>query len=91
MLELADGPYGHNLESLLTKSIEGNLAEFVSLSESDSDAIRLATTYYRGKVFEYPAVGEALSAYPRMPPVEALFEVAASLVEALRNPCREAT
>lgn len=90
MVELADGPYGHNLGSLLTKSIEANLAEFASLSEVKSEAIRLATTYYGGKLFEYPAVGEALSAYPQMPPVEVLFEAAASLVEALRQPCREA-
>lgn len=90
MVELADGPYGHNLDSLLTKCIEANLADFASLSEAKSNAIRLATTYYGGKVFEYPAVGEALSAYPQMPPVDVLFEAAASLVEALRQPCREA-
>lgn len=90
MVELADGPYGHNLDALLTKSIDANLAQFASLSKAQSSAIRLATTYYSGKVFEYPAVGEALSAYPQMPPVEALFEAAAALVGALRQPCREA-
>ena len=90
MVELADGPYGHNLDLLLTKSIEAKLAEFASPSKVQSDAIRDATVYYGGKVFEYPAVGEALRAYPQMPPVEVLFEAAASLVEALRQPCKEA-
>lgn len=90
MVELADGPYGHNLDSLLTKSVESNLAEFISLSEAESNAIRLATTYYGGKLFEYPAVGEALRAYPKMPPVEILVKAAAALIEVLRQPCREA-
>lgn len=90
MVDLADGPYGHNLDALLTKSTEANLAEFVLLPESNSTAILLATKYYGGKLFEYPAIGEALSAYPKMPPVGILFEAAASLVEALRQPCREA-
>jgi hypothetical protein len=90
MVELADGPYAHNLNSLLTKSIEVKLFEFASLSEGMINAIHHATSYYGGKVFEYPAIGEALSAYPQMPPVEVLFEAATSLVEALRQPCRQA-
>lgn len=90
MVDLADGAFGHNLESILAKAIEGDLANLVPLTESQTKAIRLATTYYAGKVFEYPAIGEALSAYPQSPPIEVLFEAAACLVEALRQPCKEA-
>ena len=90
MVELADGPYGHNLDSLLAKSIEANLTEFASLSDAQKSALRSATTYYGGKVFDYPAVGEALSSYPQMPAIPALFDVATTLVEALRQPCRTA-
>ncbi len=90
MKDLADGAFGHNLESILTKAIEGDLAKLVPLTETQRKAIRLATTYYAGKVFEYPAVGEMLSAYPQSPPIDTLFEAAACLVDALRQPCREA-
>jgi hypothetical protein len=90
MVELAEGPYGHNLDSLLAKALEADLLAVAALTETECDAIRLANTYYSGKVFEYPAVGEALSAYPLMPPVDKLLEVASSLVESLRQPCRDA-
>ena len=90
MVELAEGPYGHNLDTLLTRALEANLEAIAGLSEAQCDAVRLATTYYSGKVFEYPAIGEALAAYPQMPPLETLFEVASLLVESLRGPCREA-
>ncbi|MEY4706174.1 MAG: hypothetical protein RL042_2379 [Nitrospirota bacterium] len=90
MVDLADGAFGHNLDSLFTRAVEGDLAQLAPLTNAQSNAIRLATTYYAGKVFEYPAVGEALAAYPQSPPVEVLFEAAVCLVEALRQPCREA-
>ena len=90
MVELADAPFGHNLDSLLTKALEGDLTQLAAFTDAHRKAIRLATIYYAGKVFEYPAVGEALCAYPQMPPIEVLFEAAARLVKALRQPCREA-
>ena len=90
MLELADGAYGHNLEAILLKADEEDLIAIVQLTTSHCDAIRLASRYYAGKVFEYPAVGEAISAYPNMPPMDALFDAATILVESLRQPCRNA-
>jgi hypothetical protein len=90
MVDLAGGAYGHNLDSLLAKALEADLAKIVNLTEPHRDAIRRGTNYYAGKVFEYPAVGEALSAYPHMPPLDVLRDAASLLVEALRQPCREA-
>jgi len=90
MLELAEGPYAHNLDTLLQKAVENGLTAMVPLTDIQTTGISLATTYYAGKVFEYPAIGEALCAYPQLPPLEALFEAAASLVDTLCQPCREA-
>jgi hypothetical protein len=90
MLELAEGSYGHNLEAILQKADEKHLGKHVALTNAHKAEIRKAALYYRGKVFEYPAVGEALSAYPSMPVIETLFEVATILVDSLRKLCEEA-
>ena len=90
MLELAGGPFGHNLEAILQKADEKHLGASVRLTKAQRAAVRHASFYYAGKVFEYPAVGEAISGYPGMPAIDALFEVAAKLVDSLRQQCREA-
>lgn len=90
MLAMADGKLGHKLSSILEAADAVGLKSFVSLSDEQLGAIRLAETYYAGKVFEYPAVGEALSGYPGLPPIEALLEAAALLVSTLAKPCKEA-
>ena len=90
MLQLADGAYGHNLEEILKKADEKSLALSVSLTEAQRTVIRQASVYYVGKVFEYPAIGEALSAYPRMPALDVLFEIATILATSLRQKCLEA-
>jgi hypothetical protein len=90
MLELAEGSYGHNLMTILQKSDESGLDTLVPFTECHRAAIRLASTYYLGKVFEYPAIVEAMSGYPSMPPVDVLFDAAKVLVDSLRQPCREA-
>jgi hypothetical protein len=87
MLGLADAAFGHNLEVILQKADEKGLAASVSLTATQRSAIRLSATYYSGKVFEYPAVGEALSAYPSMPALETLLEAAGALVHSLRQLC----
>jgi hypothetical protein len=89
MLKLAERD-GHNLETLLRNADEKGLTPLVALTEAQRAAIRQASVYYEGKVFEYPAVGEAMSGYPDMPALSLLFEVAAVLVESLRKPCQEA-
>lgn len=90
MLKLAECSYGHNLEKILDQAVETGINDTVTLAETHCAAIRLASAYYSGKVFEYPAVGEAISAYPHMPPIETLFDAASILIETLAQPCREA-
>ena len=89
MLKLA-GRDGHNLEALLRNADAEGLAASVTLTEDQRATIRDASTYYEGKVFEYPAIGEVLSAYPRRPTLDVLYHVAAVLVTSLREPCRDA-
>lgn len=89
MVALAGNPYAHGLDTLLTAALEANLTEFTQLTDQQCEAIRRANIYYSGKLFEYPAVGEAMMAYPQMPPVNVLFGAARSLVESLRQLCRE--
>lgn len=90
MIELADGSHGHNLVGILQRAEETNIKAIVALTEKHFVAICDASHYYAGKVFEYPAVGEALSGYPSMPPVDNLFEAANLLVESLYQKCLEA-
>lgn len=90
MLELADGSHGHNLEAILEKATKQHLRKHVGLTDIHIAAVRKANLYYAGKVFEYPAIGEALSAYPSMPAIDTLFEVAIILVDSLRELCLEA-
>ena len=49
-----------------------------------------ASDYYAGKVFEYPAMGEAANAYPRLPNLDVLIAAAQLLVQTLELPCKEA-
>jgi len=90
MLELAEGPYGHNLEALLQKADKKGLRATVRLTAAQRSAICHATTYYSGKVFEYPAIGEAVSGYPHLPSIEPLLEAASTLVDSIRQQCHEA-
>ena len=90
MLELADGSFGHNLEAILQKADGIGLKDSVPFSGDHRAAIRLASNYYAGKVFEYPAVGEAMSGYPSMLAVDILLDAATVLVESLRQQCLEA-
>lgn len=90
MVNLAEGQFGHKLSAILSEAESAGLLEVVPLTAAHREAIKGAETYYAGKVFEYPAVGEALSAYPGMPPLTLLFEAGALLTSSLAQPCREA-
>ena len=85
MLDLAS--IRHNLIALIETSEKNDLASFVTLSNDQLSVVALANEYYQGKVFEYPAIGEMLKGYEKMPNLEILFSVAESLVEALQQPC----
>ena len=90
MVNLAEGQFAHKLGAILNEAESAGLLDAVPLSSTHLEAIKSAETYYSGKVFEYPAVGEALSAYPCMPPLNLLFEAAALLTSSLAQSCREA-
>jgi hypothetical protein len=88
--QLAGGEYGHNLEKLLAAAVQQGLLDLVVVEERQSIEIRRASKYYSEKVFEYPALGEALFGYPHNPDIEPLLEVAKAMVVALEVPCRDA-
>jgi len=87
MIDLAGGPYGHNLETILQTAVDENIKAIVKLTDQHCDAIRQASAYYMAKVFEYPAPGEVLLCYPNMPPIDVLFDAASVLVASLEQPC----
>ena len=62
MVELSGNPYGHNLGTLLATATAQGLDNLVQLTDAQANEIRKATAYYNGKLFEYPAFGEALTA-----------------------------
>lgn len=88
LLELADGAYGHNLEALLDAAKA--TARPLAISCEHCSEIRKASKYYVEKVFQYPAVGEAMRVYPHLPDFDILVEAAGILEAALEAPCREA-
>lgn len=90
MIDLAEGSYGHNLEAILQRADEKQLDLHVNFTKEQKEEIRKATLYYNGKVFEYPAIGEALSGYPNLPAIDTLIEVATILVDSLRQQCLNA-
>ena len=89
MLKLAARD-GHNLEALLRNADEKGFAALVRIDEPQRQVIRRASVYYEGKVFEYPAVAEALSGYPSLPTLDLLLAAASILVNSLREPCLKA-
>lgn len=89
MHELSESPYGHKLDIILSKAEAKGLLALVSLSTDQLAEIRKATKYYNGKLFEYPAYGEAFRAYPDLPNLTTLFFAASKLVDTLAQPCKE--
>jgi hypothetical protein len=88
--ELAGGLYGHDLENLLKQAEDEGLQEMTSLTTDERAAIHFAQKYYFDKVFEYPALAEALRAYPG-DPADSHFLISAAerLVFELKQPCAE--
>lgn len=87
MIELADSQYGHNFVRILEQAEPRGLTTTVPLTPEHLAAIRKASDYYSGKVFEYPAVGEMAAAYPNMPPINILVDAASILVQSLEHKC----
>jgi hypothetical protein len=90
LAKLAEGAFSHNLGTILTQAEQHGLSDIVGLTELQQFHIRRASKYYAEKVFEYPAIGEALRAYSDRPDDGALIAAAEVLVAALRDPCLHA-
>jgi HEPN domain-containing protein len=87
--KLSTGAFGHNLHQLLAEADKNNIHEFVKLNSGQRTAIKHASDYYREKVLEYPALSEAVHAYPKMPNTPILIEASELLVTSLHQPCVE--
>jgi hypothetical protein len=87
LTELSFGEFGHDLQNLLAEADAAGLPKLVNLSNEARSAIEFAHRYYLDKVFEYPAVLEALKGYPGDPEIESLLHVGDQLVATLMQPC----
>jgi hypothetical protein len=87
MVELAGGAFRHDLAALLTKAEKEGFLDMVPLTGSQMAEIVRAAKYYSEKVFEYPAVGESIGAYPHLPHVPDLIEISDLMVSALFDLC----
>jgi hypothetical protein len=87
LAKLAGGPFAHDLENLLLEADTQNLHELVTLSESHRVQIIRASGYYHEKVFEYPALMEALGGYPDLPEATELVSAADAIISAIRELC----
>lgn len=89
LTELAGGVFGHDLQNLLLQADAEGLSAIVDLTVDDRTAIEMAYRYYLDKVFEYPALNEAIRAYPGDPALDPLLNTASRLVANLLQPCYE--
>ncbi len=89
-IELAGGKFSHDLAKILDEAERNYLCKFIARDKRETFQLRRASNYYASKVFEYPALGEALYAYPETPDTNVLINAADKLVNALREPCLEA-
>jgi hypothetical protein len=90
LVDLSGGAYGHNLAAILAEAEAQGLAEMATLTADHKLEISRASEYYAEKLFEYPAVGEALTGFPGWPNNESLIAAADALVGALYDPCLHA-
>ncbi len=90
MLELAAPALAHNLSALFDKATSMSLLDYVQLAPEEGVAVKQANNYYEGKLFEYPAFGEALAGYPERPDLKTIHGAATKLVANLRQACLEA-
>lgn len=88
--KLSGGPLGHDLVSLLDVCEKQGMNEVSDLTQNHKSEIRSASVYYVEKVFEYPAIGEAVSGYQGTPDASILIEAAEILVKFNKEPCLSA-
>ena len=85
--ELASRTIGHDLEAALTEAEKRGLWSIVAEINGWRDAIVNASHYYRYKVLEYPAIGEALGAYSGLPDTAPLVDFTDELLRAIHQSC----
>jgi hypothetical protein len=88
--QMADGAFGHNLERLLAESKTQNIDTLINLSADQEAEIIRVSIYYAEKVYEYPALGEAIRGYPSHANAARLIDAAGTLIAALWEPCMAA-
>ena len=88
--ELAGRKYGHSLGSKHVE-IRGDAAKFGGTKKLHNEEIARADKYYSEKVFEYPAISEAIKAYPRKPNLAVLCSAAKLLVTCIEALCLSTT
>ena len=82
--------YGHDLEKILEKAKELDLEKFVKITPEQEREISKANKYYASKGFEYFEVIRAVKAYPELPDLLVLDQVASELVTYLESFCLNA-
>jgi len=90
LVELAGGPYGHDLKNLIAEADKRGLQALVKLDDNQNAEIIRASDYYAEKVLEYPSVTEVIRGYPKMANTDVLIGAADALVGALHEPCLQA-
>jgi hypothetical protein len=83
--ELSGGAFGHNLVNVLEEAERQGITSVVALGAKQTDEIRRASIYYGEKIFEYPALGEAVSGLPQNPDTDLLIEVSEKLIRWLQG------
>lgn len=83
--------YGHSLKKLLCEAESLGMTANVPFTAKHVDEIRRANEYYDEKVFEYPALPEAVKGYRRMPDLEVLRSAAELLVTRIEALCLDAS
>lgn len=83
--ELSSGRFSHKLAELLERAKRDGLFDVAQLSPEQIEVIHQADRYYGEKVFEYPAVREAVTAYKHLPDFNLLASAANNLCESLKS------
>jgi hypothetical protein len=89
--KLSNQPLAHSLSELLQAALKCGLLSDIHLDETQISEIERASPYYSEKVFEYPAIFEAVRGYPQCPDLNILLAAADALVTNLGTPCLEAS
>ena len=82
--------YGHSLMKLLRAAENRGITADVSLCSEHIEEIQHADKYYSEKVFEYPAISEAIKGYPQKPNLVILCSAAELLVTRIEALCLSA-